>query len=94
MSSGIAVSIVPGELRLLVARTNGSVQPLHQLSAELPEAAVHAGLRAPNVAEPGAVIDALSSLVDEAEADLLQLVQELPRHGDAHNNLAAALAGR
>ncbi len=68
MSSGIAVSIVPGELRLLVARTNGSVQPLHQLAAELPEGAVNAGLRAPNLAEPETISEALRGLVDEAEA--------------------------
>ena len=67
MSNGIAVSIVPGELRMLVARTNGSVQPLHQLAAELPEGAVHAGLRAPNLAEPETISEALRGLVDEAE---------------------------
>ena len=35
MSSAIAVSIVPGELRLMVARANGAVKPLHQLAAAL-----------------------------------------------------------
>jgi len=66
LSNGIAVSIVPGELRLLVARTNGSMQPLHQLVAELPEGAVRVGLRAPNLAEPETIFEALRGLVDEA----------------------------
>ncbi len=68
MSNGIAVSIVPGELRMLIARTNGAVQPLHQLVAELPEGAVHAGLRAPNLAAPETIAEVLRGLVDEAEA--------------------------
>lgn len=68
MSHGIAVSIVPGELRLLVARTNGAARPLHQLAAELPEGAVRPGLRAPNLAAEEAVAEALSRLAKEAAA--------------------------
>lgn len=67
MSSAIAVSIVPGELRLLVARGNGTVKPLHQLAAKLPPDAVRAGLRAPNVADAEAVTRALSRLAQEAK---------------------------
>ena len=53
---------------MLVARTNGSVQPLHQLVAELAPDAVEAGLRAPNLGQPEAISEALRNLVDEAEA--------------------------
>ena len=65
----MAVSIVPGELRLLVARTNGAAQPVHQLGAELPEGAVRVGLRAPNLADPSMISDALRSLAEEAKTD-------------------------
>jgi hypothetical protein len=68
VSHGIAVSIVPGELRLLVARTNGAARPLHQLAAELPEGAVRPGLQAPNLAAGEAVAEALSRLAKEAAA--------------------------
>lgn len=68
MNNTIAVSIVPGELRILVARANGSVKPLHQLAAELPADAVRAGLQGPNLPEPGAVTDVLRRLAEEADA--------------------------
>lgn len=67
MSNAIAVSILPGEMRLLVARANGAVKPVHQLAAALPPEAVRAGLQSPNVADVAAVTDALGGLVDEAE---------------------------
>jgi hypothetical protein len=67
LSSGIAVSIVPGELRLLVARANGSVKPIDQLAAELPEGAVQVGLQAPNLADTEVVADVLRALVDQSE---------------------------
>ena len=66
MSNGIAVSIAPGELRLLVARTNGAVRPLHHLATELPEGAVRCGLQPPNVADPDVVRGALQGLAREA----------------------------
>ena len=63
----IAVSIAPGELRLLVARANGAVRPLHQLGAELPDDAVRPGLRSPNLADPAALSTALRGLADQAQ---------------------------
>lgn len=68
MSNAIAVSIVPGELRLLVARANGAVKPVHQLTAELPADAVRAGLQSPNLVDPAAVSDALAGIAEEAGA--------------------------
>jgi hypothetical protein len=68
VSHGIAVSIFPGELRLLVARTNGAARPLHQLAAELPEGAVRPGLQSPNLAAGEVVAEALSRLAKEAAA--------------------------
>lgn len=67
MSSAIAVSIFPRELRLLVARANGAVKPLHQLRAKLPPEAVRAGLQAPNVVDVDAVTRALSRMAKEAK---------------------------
>lgn len=52
---------------MLVARANGSVKPLHQLAAELPAGAVRAGLRGPNLPEPGAVTDVLRGLAEEVD---------------------------
>ena len=68
MSNGIAISIAPGELRLLVARANGSIKPIDQLTAELPEGAVMAGLQSPNLPDVAVVSDALRALADESEA--------------------------
>jgi Tfp pilus assembly PilM family ATPase len=68
LSNAIAVSIVPGEVRLLVARANGAVKPLHQLSAELPPGAVRAGLQAPNVPDIDAIAAPLAALAGEADA--------------------------
>lgn len=67
MNNAIAVSIVPGEVRMLVSRANGSVKPLHQLSAELPADAVRAGLQGPNLPEPGVVTDVLRGLAEEVD---------------------------
>jgi len=53
---------------MLVARANGSVKPLHQLAAQLPEEAVCAGLQAPNLPQPDVVTDALRGLAAEADA--------------------------
>jgi len=66
LSNAIAVSILPAELRLLVARANGAIKPVHQLVAALPPEAVRAGLQSPNVTDAGAVIEALGRLADEA----------------------------
>ncbi|MGD8331387.1 MAG: hypothetical protein PVJ49_18285 [Acidobacteriota bacterium] len=66
MSNAIAVSILPGELRLLVARANGAVKPVHQLVAGLPPEAVRAGLQSPNVTDGAAVVEVLGQLADEA----------------------------
>ncbi len=66
MSNAIAVSIVPGELRLLVAGGNGDMKPLHRLARELPPGAVRAGLRSPNVVDPAAVGGVLEELAGEA----------------------------
>lgn len=66
MSNAIAVGIVPGEVSLLVARANGAVEPLHQLSAALPEGAVRAGLQAPNVIDGELVAERLGGLAAEA----------------------------
>jgi len=62
LSNAIAVSIVPGELRLLVAGGNGDMKPLHRLARELPPGAVRAGLRSPNVVDPAAVGGVLEEL--------------------------------
>jgi hypothetical protein len=67
LSNAIAVSILPGELRLLVARANGAVKPVHQLVAELQADAVRAGLQSPNVTDGAAVAEVLAQLADEAE---------------------------
>lgn len=66
MSNAIAVSIVPGELRLLVARGNGDMKPLHRLTRELPQGAVRAGLRPPNLVDPATVAASLRELATEA----------------------------
>ncbi len=66
MSNAIAVSIVPGEVRLLVARGNGDMKPLHQLAGGLPRGAVQPGLRTPNIADPDAVAASLRGLAAEA----------------------------
>jgi len=68
LSNGIAVSIAPGELRLLVARANGSIKPIDQLTEELPEGAVLAGLQAPNLPDVGVVSEALRTMADASEA--------------------------
>ncbi len=66
MSNAIAVSIVPGELRLLSAKGNGVIEPVHQLSCALPPGAVQAGLRPSNLADPVAVVEGLRALAAEA----------------------------
>lgn len=68
MSNVLAVSIVPGEVALLVARANGAFEPLHQLAAELPPGAVRAGLQPPNLPDVGQVAERLAALAAEAGA--------------------------
>lgn len=66
MSNAIAVSIVPGEIALLVARANGALEPLHQAVAGLPADAVRAGLQPPNVPDVPRVAERLAALAAEA----------------------------
>ncbi|MFQ5744642.1 MAG: hypothetical protein ACE5HV_13785, partial [Acidobacteriota bacterium] len=62
----VAVSVMPGKLRLLLARANGNLRPLHQLDVGLPEESVAAGLHSPNLVNPSAIIEALRPLAGGA----------------------------
>lgn len=61
----VAVAVVPGELRVVVAGANGTLTPRSRIVAELEPGAVRPGLRPGNLADPEALADLLRRRLEE-----------------------------
>lgn len=62
----VAVSVVPGELRVVVARSNGALAPRSRILAELEPGVVRPGLRPGNLADPELLARILRQRLEEA----------------------------
>ena len=74
----VAIAFGPNQVRLLVARGNGNLRPLHEAATPLPEGSLRPGLVSSNIAQPEAVAAALHRLLQGArEAGTLRKRPEL-----------------